>query len=900
MHLAWRLSGLALGILKGGLRKKIIGLVKAGLRKIISKQQQIIKIMSFNVFAKARPIRNAFIFKESTAFDAACDGLATWSSEIWGGRRSVVVLMQDNGTLDEDAWTELVQFDPDYIYSFAPLPDALLSELDSKILPWLIMEKKQELGGKAATGPEQNPLHNQSQWFEESVQVPGVAVPPTERNLAQFPKRPFLLFEFGKDCPPLLRRFLNRNFGSYLQWLDPQTGKTHHQGWMENLLSKVTTERFQVNNLTSLCGYVTRISGKSHGPGWKPPIAFTAPCELTGVHLARNLSRGAFDHSYRVVVGSTLRDFLFYWRSCLNEGAGGWNAPFRHCLWIPTELIQEIEFVAALKNWFYCFTGQGNSGSRNVELTSVSLVRDELPSFADKLRAGQYHAPIRVVTAAEIESRWRNHRAEQSGRREFIPALNGNNSERLVAVERTQIWEIRPPEVIQDEVQGGVWAVDVQIEREPREGGLHGQDWWHLPRRSGRQLVASMFRGPARISRNGFFAVSVERNPVWPGTPSPPHLELRLPADEDVLYGLLSYPGEPSFDYSDARRERLKLQAVLKGMEISDAGRKLRGLIELFGGFWRAQDFWARSCWREIFCQMAGRGAHYDNNLRARIEAGVEKELNKISPPIQRDSTQNVARRIGQRVLNLVGERLPGMPKTFTEMEEIRAEIEKNELQAKTPKDVKYPAGDTLVHMGNVPPVTREELKQGLGELVELGVLRMCMDVRCPRCRMRHWIGIDNLRYTGICPGCGSAMSVIPETSWKYDLNPLVRQCVNSRALAVWQALAEVARNLGSFFFTPSAELFFDQAINGATKKEVDVLCVSDGKLLLGEVKEGTLHERDFHDFAAIAAEIRPDRAAMFVSEEQFDSSAKAWFNDFRVRLATLKINGEIFYLLNY
>jgi hypothetical protein len=83
---------------------------------------------------------------------------------------------------------------------------------------------------------------------------------------------------------------------------------------------------------------------------------------------------------------------------------------------------------------------------------------------------------------------------------------------------------------------------------------------------------------------------------------------------------------------------------------------------------------------------------------------------------------------------------------------------------------------------------------------------------------------------------------VTPETSWSYDLNPLVRQCVNSRALAVWQALAEVARGLDSFFFTPSAELHFAHAINGAAKKEVDVLCVSDGKLLLGEVKEGTLH----------------------------------------------------------
>jgi len=859
--------------------------------------------MSFNVFARARPVRTAFLLAETAGFDAVCDGLAKWSNEFWGGRQSAVALVQDDGNLAEDAWQELNYFDPDHIYSSAPLSDELLGKLDERMSPWLITESKQARPGQGADKTGQNtgaPAPSPTQWTEENIQAPGTAVPPTAQNLATFQKRPLLLFEFGKDCPALLRRFLHRNLGTYYQWFDLKTGKPRQLGWMENLLSKVTSEHLQVDDLPSLCAGMERISGTPHGPGWKPPLAFTAPCELTGIHLTRNLSRGAFDHSYRVVVGSTLRDFLFYWRSCLNEGAGAWDAPFRYCLWIPSELIQETTFIAALKNWLYHFTGQGNSGSRTVELTSVSRSRDELSAFADKLRAGQFHAPIRLTTAAEIESRWRNELAQQSGRKEFIPSLNGDNAERLVAVERTQTWEIRPPEIIQNEVPAGVWAVDVQIEREPREGGLSGQDWWHLPRKSGRPLVTSMFRAPARISRNGFFAVRVERSSMWPGAQNPPHLELRLPADESVLHGLLLFHRETWFDYSDARRERLKVKPIVTRMEISDAGRKLRGLIELFGGFWRAQDFWARSCWREIFCRMSGRGTNYDNNLRSRIEGGIEKELKKISPPIQSDGMQNAARRIGQRVLNLVGERLPGIPMRFAEMEEIRASLEKNGQQSTAVKEVQYLAGDTIVHMGNVTPVTQEELKQGLEELVELGVLRMCMDVRCPRCRMRHWIGIDALRHAGTCPGCGSAMSVTPETSWSYDLNPLVRQCVNSRALAVWQALAEVARGLDSFFFTPSAELHFAHTINGAAKKEVDVLCVSDGKLLLGEVKEGTLHERDFLDFAAIVTAIQPDRAAMVVNAEQFDSNADTWFKQFRQQLAPLNIQGELFCLPSY
>lgn len=273
--------------------------------------------MPFNVFAKARPVRTAFLLAEAVGFDAACDGLAKWSGEFWGGRQSAVALVRGDGTLDEDAWQELVQFDPDHIYSFAPLSDTLLSELDEKISPWLITEQKQARHGQGAEKREQNPMPSPSQWVEEAVQTPGIAIPPTEHNLAHFPKRPLLLFEFGKDCPPLLRRFLNRNFGTYYQWFDLRNGKPRQLGWMENLLSKIPAEHLQVDDLPSLCASMARISGTPHGPGWKQPMAFTAPCELTGIHLVRNLSRGAFDHSYRVVVGSNLHDFLFYWRSCL-------------------------------------------------------------------------------------------------------------------------------------------------------------------------------------------------------------------------------------------------------------------------------------------------------------------------------------------------------------------------------------------------------------------------------------------------------------------------------------------------------------------------------------------------------------------------------------------------------
>ena len=51
----------------------------------------------------------------------------------------------------------------------------------------------------------------------------------------------------------------------------------------------------------------------------------------------------------------------------------------------------------------------------------------------------------------------------------------------------------------------------------------------------------------------------------------------------------------------------------------------------------------------------------------------------------------------------------------LAEMEEIRASLENNGQQSAIVKEVQYLAGDTIVHMGKVTPVTQEELKQGSG-----------------------------------------------------------------------------------------------------------------------------------------------------------------------------------------
>lgn len=535
-----------------------------------------------------------------------------------------------------------------------------------------------------------------------------------------------------------------------------------------------------------------------------------------------------------------------------------------------------------------------------MELSSASLSQELLAAISAELSNSTFRVPNRLIAPADIEARWRDERAKHDDPPRRIPCLNGDNAERLVAVDRAQTWELRPPELIQTEMSDGSWALDVQIERKIGQTGVRQTDWWFLPQRSSRDIVRSMFRTSARVSRSGLFAVGVEQTAAWLGRRSPARLELQLPNDEHVVPALLLNGCDAWFDYWDARRDRLRLHRAVTEVTISDAGRKLRGLVETFGGFWRARDYWERTFWRELFCQMAGRGAQHDTIFRTRTSRAIAKELHSF---VRDEDRERVAERISSRVLSRIGERLPGLALSYAEMETERAwleEVHGYEKQAGVAKENQYLAGNTIVHMSGVRPVMAEELREGLADLVDLNVLRMGINLRCPRCRLEHWFTADDLRQANACPGCGAVMPLLPETPWRYRLNPLVHHCVNSRALAVWQALSQVSGSGGSFFFTPSSELHFSQPLDGARKRELDVLCTADGELVLGEVKEGELHAKDFSEFAAIASVLRPDRAIMFVSEQHLKPQGQQWMEDFRKRLAPYRIGGELFCLPQY
>jgi hypothetical protein len=85
-----------------------------------------------------------------------------------------------------------------------------------------------------------------------------------------------------------------------------------------------------------------------------------------------------------------------------------------------------------------------------------------------------------------------------------------------------------------------------------------------------------------------------------------------------------------------------------------------------------------------------------------------------------------------------------------------------------------------------------------------------------------------------------------------------------------------ICSGVPGFFFAPSLNL--DLKNQKSRWREIDIVCVINGELLIGEVKGGEITKADFTRFAATAKVVRPDRASVFVDLDRLDQNMHSWF----------------------
>lgn len=841
--------------------------------------------MSTTLFARNRPIRIAYLVDaerfsgSSSLIDPLIDAFIGHANLVWGGHCDPLIYAPLHAELSPADIRTLRKYDPDRVHVLGTIGDCLLKQLDAELSLWEVTEEE-------ALKPERLGTDLVEAVRKVSISVPAAPIVPSKTNLTKAPSNRLLMFAFSSDCPDAYRQFLHRDFGTFYQWIDDR-GAVRRIAWLETLMQEIETLRYEVKDDATFSSTIRELVANSvgHFPGRS--FLFVAPCELPSLHLHAPFQNASIAFAYRIVLGKTPEDFVLFWNLCAELDA--WKRPYQHFLWIDPELLQSADLVSALVPWIQ-LQADSYGSNRNIELLSRSLSGSQLEQIRETLRTAGCWSIIRVANADEFGTqmnlRWEEmHRNKQPRR-----LLSGNNAQRFTMSGRDETIYLGELGNFAGEFGDVSWAIDLQIGRKVRPGDIRGDSFWALPLRHGESLASAVLPSAlSRVNEDWLLAAEINHLRIGQLTQKAPELRIRIPEDFEAIWTMLREPLTGGRRGGRDLRARLRREASIVGVEISPEGKQLQALITLIGALWRAEIYFGRRLWRDLFTRMAGRDARQEENLRTEVTnsiwKGFENEL-----PVER--LERLVPSTTEPVLRRVGNRLPARYVLLSDLLEQRnAEQEKYEqLEKDGQKRIVYVDGEITVETDRPRPLSIEDLQSNINTLVALNFLRPGLVQKCRHCGESVFYHVDDLRQELRCRGCGQTNSLSIWAGWALSLNSLAQRCISGGSLSVALALSQIESRVSSFFWVPSLH----HGQHGRNWREIDFACVAGGEFWIGEVKSGRVTANDVQRFGDVAEVIRPDRAALYVEFDQIDGSVEVLVQQLQRRLSPLGVQAYL------
>jgi len=199
---------------------------------------------------------------------------------------------------------------------------------------------------------------------------------------------------------------------------------------------------------------------------------------------------------------------------------------------------------------------------------------------------------------------------------------------------------------------------------------------------------------------------------------------------------------------------------------------------------------------------------------------------------------------------------------------------------------------NSLRQQGEEFDFSEQDLKEALSDLTRSNVLLMGVRSHCSRCGHTNWYHVDETRQILQCKGCGQEYPLRPEEEWYYKLNSLVETGYIQHGLVpVILVLGQLSQeSVSSFIMTTNLDLFKEREQNPFG--ELDIVCIQDGRLVVGEVKQSVklFKKSDFDTMAEIAERIRPSVLIFSSLDHEPSKLVNDNVTNIRIRLAPLGI----------
>lgn len=170
-------------------------------------------------------------------------------------------------------------------------------------------------------------------------------------------------------------------------------------------------------------------------------------------------------------------------------------------------------------------------------------------------------------------------------------------------------------------------------------------------------------------------------------------------------------------------------------------------------------------------------------------------------------------------------------------------------------------------------------IKRTLEDLTTYQVFFKGFKLKCPDCSSEFWYHINETNDSILCKGCQNLFALPIEPSFAYRLNDLVKNNIYQTTthrdgnLTVIRTLSHISTNsLKSFDFSPQINIY-DNPHSNKPCSELDIVCVSDGKLIIGEAKHDSSSfkaekNKSLISLVEIAKILRPDKIILSCYED--------------------------------
>ena len=520
-----------------------------------------------------------------------------------------------------------------------------------------------------------------------------------------------------------------------------------------------------------------------------------------------------YSDTFKLFIGNTSLDRINFWNSRL-------LTPIRFgAIIVSPESLHDNDFKQCLGHFLNKnnFSGTGSSAPI-VEIRSFTLDGAELmkiQSSVQQVTNNYVKLPEKPTSFMLPKLTSRGHYSASYNSECHTFKLNETLNKNINATKPIHLLNI-PGRY--ESLSDGQWVVDLKIERDNNLSRVvNSPDVWRVPVRP--DITKIFTEQLSRINHSNLISIiPIKNGTSWLSSKIEMHYDLYIPTDE-IFFSAIIHGNWQSLMQNDLRL--IFKPNPYQKWKISDKGQYLRGVISMLNHLDIAYECLTGKFWRDVLRrnQLVNKESHL---ISEKIPVNIFTRNNLYSE-LERDKT------IKEKLVN-----------------EYRF---KNEKQAKN--------------------YLRANFDDSLEFLVHQNVFSRIYQWRCFFCGHSNVVSVDDLKNFNHCQICRKQHNLPISFEWKYKLNEFVWNalCKSNNGLSVlWTIgfLHEMFRS--DFFYLPEVQLFNEGSAKAPTI-EIDLICVIDGKLYVGEVKKTASQyltkQEDINKFIEVIERIRPDVALL-------------------------------------